>query len=113
MAAKNPSTNEWEYVFKILVEDATGILRVTVSPEEGKYFFRGLPPCDLSANRATLHQLKTRKHTLLNGSTGTDNSIQICVSQFLPAAKEPRKRTRNEKRTWVLFGTAMVRDKIC
>ena len=105
---KNPITNEWEYVFKILVEDATGILRVTVSPEEGKYFFRGLPPCDLSANRATLHQLRTRKHTLLNGSNGTDNWIQICVRQFLPA----RKRTRNEKRTWELFGTAMVRDKI-
>ena len=31
---KNPVTNEWEYVFKILVEDATGVLRVTVSPEE-------------------------------------------------------------------------------
>lgn len=105
---KNPVTNEWEYVFKMLVEDATGILRVTVSPEEGKYFFRGLPPCDLSANRATLHQLRTRKHTLLNGSNGTDNWIQICVRQYLPA----RKRTRNEKRTWELFGTAMVREKL-
>ena len=106
---KNPVTNEWEYVFKILVEDATGVLRVTVSPEEGKYFLRGLPPCDLSANRATLHQLRTRKHTLLNGSNGTDNWIQICVRQYLPA----RKRTRgNEKRTWELFGTAMVREKL-
>ena len=105
---KNPVTNEWEYLFKILVEDATGILRVTVSPEEGKYFFRGLPPCDLNANRATLHQLRTRKHALLNGSNGIDNWIQICVRQFIPRKRNNRK---DEKRTWELFGTSMVKDK--
>ena len=64
-----------------------GRLRVTVSQRK-VYFLRGLPPCDLSANRATLHQLRTRKHTLLNGSNGTDNWIQICVRQYLPGTNE-------------------------
>ena len=107
---KDPITKEWEYMFKMLVEDATGILRITISPEEGKYFFRGLPPCDLGANRATLQQLKKRANTLLKGSTGINNWVQICVRQFIPRKRGRMKR--EQLRTWELFGTAMVKDKM-
>ena len=114
---QNGKSDEWtpvkkmepsyEFRLSLLLEDATGRLRVNLCEPDSNDFFHGIAPCNLWDSEVTYSRVAAKMNALVTHSNERPEEgwVQCCIMSYVQPSEMEGQPPQRQYR---LFGTSMV-----